>query len=290
MLVCSSYLLTFTWFRGSLCLLTMCALTLPVAAQLPTSTLLAADLLQGGVEHSERLSALGDHYQVGKSVEVKTLPALKGTDDWFSIPTWLAGTWKCIQSVRTLSYLDEDGTSDNHSTILKCKERETFGWQQDAVGNIWTCKQEAKPSEVEETEVVTENNKELERTVVVIRFKDNQLISAEKEKMFLKTMDTSIKVDRSNHKLVSVERLENLRTLTWLGDELMSVQNDIQTFDSQGFPIERRKETSIYRRSSRFSKVDDLAGRSLLMSFCRFLERTGQASLTPRKRTEVHEN
>lgn len=241
----------------------------------------AEGVLHGNVQHDEKVKPISEEYREGNRLALGSLEASSESNEWFPIPHWLAGTWTCVQQVRTLLQEEFSAIDDQSLKVMKATDRETFGWQRDERGQIWTCRSTGKALRTKEVEEVEEVSEKVRREINWFRIRENSLKSESNDVVTLKTKETLIKTDLASSKVIAVEQSKGVRSLHWLGDDVMVVCSDSQFYDEDGERTRRVKSVSIYRKVKEFSKVDELGGRNLHASFVSYLRKTGQISLIP---------
>jgi hypothetical protein len=243
-------------------------------------------MLKGGIQHSERLDALGDMWLPGKEFP-KYAPVENFSGEWFMLPNWLAGTWVSVQEIETEFHDNKTGQSSSDIKILKTRERESFGWQTDSRGEIWTTKEPLKPVDQEEPVKEVESGGGNRTTVKLLRF--NQPVEEAEDSISFKSKDIRIRIDSETNKIQSVARDENIRKLVRLGDDIIAVHSDIRSYDDQGFPKGHKTIVAFYRKEHDFVKLDEFANRELRSSFSKYLQRTGKIYLIPEKESSESE-
>ncbi len=255
----------------------------------------SAESLFGGLEHSERLEPIKENIRAGQSFEDKKASTSSDDGDWFKIPKWLAGDWLTVDEVQTYSYDDKSGTTDSSATKLTSRQKETFGWQTDNRGDIWTTKNPLKLLEGTEDIMSSLNAKEVksddqasktEQTPITLRIlvlRQNQPLRISQDKVQFKSTDTIIRIDKRNARIVSAEKAEIIRQVLPLDTNLVAVSSDVQYYDEAGFPTRKVKIASILKRTGNFAKTDEFGGRNLQASFSKYLQNSGNIGLMPSK-------
>jgi len=240
----------------------------------------AQTFLSGGIEHSDKLEPAPDELKPGKGLEDKK-PAMKPAGEWFSLPSWLAGSWRTIQLVRTNQYDDATGASDNKTAILSEREKETFGFQLDKQHNYWTPSTSIEPIKVEVQETKTDSKDAEKRTLY--KFRRNEVVSQSGEKLVIKSIDTVVGINPDTRRINEVELRESIRTFILLDSNVLAIYSDIQTYDSTGFPKSRSKTAEFRSKDGDFKVIDQIGSLSLYASFKSFLQKTKQLGLAPEK-------
>jgi hypothetical protein len=280
---------TFAIAHVSLAIFVACAaFACPVECQ--------ADTLFGGLQHSEKLAPVQEQYSAGRAFSDKKLGTQSENEDWFKIPKWLAGKWLTIDEVRTYLYDQSSGNEDSTPTKLKSREKETFGWQDDNRGDIWTTKypfsflEQSTESERAATPSIqiTSDKQDGENSSAVIPAKvfvlrENIPVLVEQERVQLKSLDTVIRTNRENSKVLSSEKAEIIRRFVPIDSDILAVTSDIQYYDRAGFPTRRQKIVSLLKRVGNYARTDELSGRSLQASFSKYLQGSGNIELIPSK-------
>lgn len=255
---------------------TVIALSILIMGVAFASPASSSGTLKGGIEHAARITSPSPRLSPGMAANgISSI--FSGDDNWYSIPSWMAGTWDSVQVVRCELYDCNSGEVNLAERILPdAKEEETIGFQKDRSNAIWTIKQFPTPHKV--VRKVSEDNS---KTTITETYRENSLISANESKVILKTMDTKVTIDKKDNKIATVERRESIRYFVPVGDNALAVYSDSQTYDDQGFPLKREQLAEIKKRKEDFKVVDEIGGRSLFSSFVKFLEKTGQIRLEP---------
>lgn len=242
--------------------------------------------LSGGVEHAEKLAPAASELAPGRALTDPKRIVNKTSGEWFSIPSWLTGTWSTIQQVRTRSYNDETGNSDTKATVESAREKETFGFQLDKQHNYWTSSNNIDPIRAKvEKSVPGDGGKSLTVTKVEYKFRRNEIVSNENNKIVLKTIDTVVTTNPDTNRIESTEQVESIRTFVLMDDNLIALKSDVQHYDRLGFPKERSVHAEFRAKEADFKVVNEIDGVSLFASFKDFLQRHGQLNIAPEKVT-----
>lgn len=211
-------------FTPALCF--MLALFTPVQSQ---------QVLQGKIEHSASLSAVGPQWKVGKRFDPQKLP-VTGSQSvlWWRIPDWLAGTWRTSGKVKRLSFRDLEHaelTQGFDAIDIKYPDSEVIGYQQDRDGFVWTC---VPTPYVGRTEQGDRINISIIYSATPVDLTDSQVV--------VKFLATTLTVDRTKGKIMSVTQRESLQTYRPIEKGRVLVQASMKFFDEDGIA---RYESSV---------------------------------------------
>ncbi|MBX9940730.1 MAG: hypothetical protein K2Y32_15835 [Candidatus Obscuribacterales bacterium] len=232
-------------------------------------------VLQGNLTHAEKLVDSGQ--QIGKPLA--RTDNCGGDKDWFQVPSWLAGEWLAISTVMTEHENVLTGESQNTSSIQESRFTDTFGYQRDKYGNVWSIK--FIP------DVITVHEKEHESTepqkakMWVVR-RTLEPVSENTDRALYKITEFMSKLD-SAKMVIEQESRESFAWYVNLKSGQIARLVDTMSYDKDGHAVERYQKTSILRRSKVFTPRDEAGNRNLRTSFCKYLELSGQGNLIPQK-------
>jgi len=174
--------------------------------------------LQTGIEHEERLPALGSQLLPGNVFEEDNLTRLTGEttwgeSEWTKIPAWLAGTWQRSTVNETI-----DGKHSQHHDV----RARIFGFQTDVKGDIW----------------------HWNRTPFFVVSKEEGILRyfrMETEDIYVNDDVVNVRMnwtewdlDPSTKKIIAVNRGDQIETITHYVGDLIEVNSSIQTYDLEG--------------------------------------------------------
>ncbi len=245
----------------------------------PASAEAVTTRLEGGVDHKVDLAPGLSALKPGGDFSIDFLRP-QPNDSWVKIPSWLAGTWRSLNALRTFKYDEKSGQTDNSSQIIQKTSREIFGLQQDAAGDIWTLSINPNPTLGQERTLEGSEGTPGQLTAVdsfVISKNEYQLTGA--DRATITSSAEEIRVDKATNKIVSIETQKIIRKFNLLEDGLVSCLCDQTNLEKDGTPASKQKFVIVSRRIEPFKNQDDLNAIKLKSSFEKFLDKTGQLNL-----------
>ncbi len=241
-------------------------------------------MLTGGIEHAEKLTPAANEFAPGKPLADPKQVVNKTAGEWYTIPNWLTGTWSTIQQVKIKSFNEETGNSDEKPVVERGREKETFGFQLDKQHNYWTSGKSVEPikSKIEKS-IVDDDGKTKIVTKIEYKFRRNEIVSCEGNKVVLKTTDVVVSTNPDTKRIEDTNQVESIRTFVLMDDKLLAVRSDVQHYDRLGFPKERSVLAEFRAKDADFKVVNEVDGVSLFASFKDFLQKHGQLNLAPEK-------
>lgn len=245
----------------------------------PASAETVTTHLEGGVDHKVDLAPGLSALKPGGDFSIDFLRP-QPNDSWVKIPSWLAGTWRSLNVLRTFRYDEKSGQTDNSSQIIQKTSREIFGLQQDSAGDIWTLSINPNPTLGQERTL--EGSEGMPGQVTAIdsyAISKNDYQQAGTDRATISSSSEEIRVDKATNKIVSIETQKIIRKFSLLEDGLVSCLCEQTSFDKDGTPASKQKFVIVSRRIENFKNQDDLNAIKLKSSFEKYLDKTGQLNL-----------
>jgi len=236
---------------------------LVVLALVVLSCPVSAKILYGEVGHSENLAPVEKDLQPGNVFSSSKI-ATKGdnkANDWYRIPTWLAGLWhKETQTDYFLyNYLTNQTDTSERQRVARSDGR--WGTQQDSQGNIW--QYEPVPYQ-EMIDAGDETVVQIVRSCEPIQVNDTVFGK--------RSIDTQLRVDKATGTIKSVETGEEITYLTPESEVLLKRETSSKVFDKDGKPILLGKSFSYENRLSSFEPQNSYHGKDVRVIFSEFLK------------------
>jgi hypothetical protein len=222
-----------------------------------------ANVLYGEVGHADSVAPVEKELQPGNVFSSGKITP-KGdnkVNDWYRIPTWLAGLWHKETQTDYYRYNFLNGETDTTSSQRMARSDGRWGTQQDSQGNIW--QYEPVPFE-EMIDAGDETVVQIVRTCEPIQVND---------KVFGKrSIDTQLRVDKATGTIKSVETGEEITYLTPESEVLLKRQTSSKVFDKDGKPILLGKSFSYESRLGTFEAQNSYHGKDVRVLFSEFLK------------------
>lgn len=232
-----------------------------------------AKTLVGEIDHSETLQPLDPSIAVGEIFEPSKLPTLESqpSNKWYRIPNWLAGTWHKDSQTDYYRYNYKTDKTDTTTRTEPAKATGTWGTQQDDKGTIWQFDPAPFTATVDSGD-----------DFVVQMVRSSEPIDVSDRKFVRRSIDTQIRVSKTNGVIKSVESGEQLTTYRPEGDGLIKRETSAKVFDTQGQPILLGKSFAYENRVNGFTPQDTYKGKDMKKLFQEFLQSNSEtASATP---------
>ncbi|MBX9724289.1 MAG: hypothetical protein K2X81_22965 [Candidatus Obscuribacterales bacterium] len=244
---------------------------LPVFAQGQSGESNAAEqsfVLQGGVEHSEKLAPVEKSFRHGaKIIEEKPVNDESG-NHWYMLPGWAVGSWTSTKSTRTYARDLRSGQEQLSPETRVTKMAFSWGFQQDNEGHVWEF--------AKEPYVLTLDSPEHK---VVKRILKRDFAVANDSRIVLKMLTENIVVDKSSDRIKRTLQVENIQSCVPSAHECMSCTASYKIFDELGKPIEIGKELNTARRVAPFKSVDEYEGKNMRQLFADFMHSHNRSEL-----------
>lgn len=211
-------------------------------------------LLQGTIEHSDRLDPL-DRYQVGATFDEEQLPANSSCEgNWWRVPSWLAGRWHKKSKLQVLSYTDlqtNQPIPTPKTVKVQYPEAEVLGHQTDRKGSVWT---------FVPLPCVGRTYSGPHMNVNIYHSFD--LVEEKKNSMTVRLFLVTLMVSRETNKIVSICQRESLQTWTLQDDDHVEILDSVKFFDKDGVPLATKQLLSQSHRCNSYCPVNFLDKRT----------------------------
>lgn len=220
-------------------------------------------VLNGGIDHSEALSAVPAQFQPGRTFQApKTEVAVADSTGWRMIPPCMAGTWEGgDQSI--------DGGQDLRSgaplvqRLLPGHRIRVRGHQVDARGDIWDYMPAGAHEHVQHANGTT-----------YFLLTKNRVLSESNEGVVSKITDRQVEVGLDG-RVKSVTQSEQIIHTVCLGAGHIRLNASIKTFDVNGKPMSIEKSHMDEHRVKGFQTIGTFHGGDLQISLARYLQKKG---------------
>ncbi len=223
--------------------------------------------LIGAVKHSETLPPIKTDLKVGVVYDETKLELPAKSRRWYKLPPFLAGTWE--SSTQKNFSVDKDGhrspvtTVENHGVA-------SYGKQRDKKGGIWDFVQVPIKVQNESEGFV---NKDVTTEQTILSHSEQQLIS--------KDVFTRRRVEKKTNKIVAVNQLEQISSITAIGKDKIELIGSMKAFDAKGNNLGQTDGGIIYRRTAPFKPQNFDGKEDLRPSFYYYLKKQGLQDLIP---------
>lgn len=209
-------------------------------------TTAAGRVLQGQVEHHEKLPPLDADLQAGapfaeSSIQKKARYASR----WIKIPAWFAGTFQTDGSYIESAYDFATGKTVQVKQVVSSAGVEQHGQQKDSNGDIWHFYVESGTSKSDQQDRITYNT---------IDWYGPEVIT--KDRVVMRIQATSLVVDRSTGVIVDSFQREDIKTYVPRDNDTIAVKYTSKSFDSRGLPRDMQTGRSLHRKVAPFSVVN----------------------------------
>lgn len=247
-------------------------LCLPLALACSTALSVAISgqtkLLEGGVQHSERLAPIESKLAPGELFDPRNLPAQPaGSVRFFIIPNWLAGSWHKDSQTDFYRYNYLTKETDVTTRTEPARSDGAWGTQIDAEGNVW--QYDATPFQTT-IDTGSEYVVQLVRSMEPVESNDVHFVR--------KSLDTQIRVDRMTNRIKAVESGEQLTTYTPEEAGLIKRESSAKVFDQQGLPTLLGKSFCYEKKIAQFSPQDVFQGKDMKTLFAQFRQKAAAPS------------
>lgn len=209
-------------------------------------TTAAGRVLQGQVEHHEKLPPLDADLQAGVPFAESTIQKkARYASRWIKIPVWFAGTFQTDGSYIESAYDFATGKTVQVKQVVSSAGVEQRGQQQDAQGDIWHFYIESGSSKSDQQDRITYNT---------IDWYGPELIT--KDRVVMRIQATSLVVDRATGVIVDSFQREDLKTYVPRDKDTIAVKYTSKSFDSRGLPRDMQTGRSLHRRVAPFTVVN----------------------------------
>lgn len=237
------------------------------------SPMAQAKVLQGEVDHSETLQPLDPSLSVGEIFAPSKLPVVENQspNKWYRIPDWLAGTWHKDSQTDYYRYNYKTNATDTTTRTEEAKATGTWGTQQDPKGIVWQFDPAPFTATVDSGD-----------DFVVQMVRVSEPIQVTDRKFVRRSIDTQVRVSKTNGVIKSVESGEQITTYRPENDGLIKRETSAKVFDKDGQPVLLGKSFAYENRVAPFAPQDNYKGKDMKKLFQDFLSTDSEtASVTP---------
>jgi hypothetical protein len=227
-------------------------------------------LLQGGVDHVESMPAVEPALRAGATYDAAVVDKLTPGNDWFRIPSFLAGYWKTTNSTRFYVFYSSDSSEDRQVVQEYSAYEENFGHQVDKEGSIWHYTDVPYKTSIDKPKV-----KEIQ---IVSGFESMYM---DPSKIILRHRSKRIQVDKVTQKITKSFQAECIQTYTQVDAQHFRMDASIQSYDQNGKPMNLTKRYSFATRVDPFKPVTFFSGKNIKQLFVEYLTYRGLAYLIP---------
>lgn len=232
-------------------------------------------LLQGKVSHSHWLEPLPSSYRTGTSYQDDNYRQIPG-NDWFRIPSWLAGVWSNKSGVETTTYYHDHKVHRKSTvpSILKI-DPVNSGWgsQTDSSGQVWHYTG-APYSCTEHLSERKQNSITLVYQLIPIKCTNSQFI--------VRYRSHYVVVDETTKNVVKSFSVEEFQSLNMLSPNRLMCESDMAHYDENGKLYYEQKVVRFLDKVRDYSPVQTSStGQDLKMLFRQYLNSVGLSNLAP---------
>lgn len=229
--------------------------------------------LTGGVKHSETLAPLKTNLSVGVQYDESKLELPAKMRKWYKLPAFLAGKWESFTQKNFT--VDKDGHRSPVTTVENHGFAE-YGKQSDKKGGVWDYVQVPIKVQNESGEFI---NKDLTTEETILSHSEQQLI--------LKDVFTRRRIDTKTNKIVAINQMEQISSITSIGKDRMELIGSMKVFDTNGNNVGQIDGGVIYRKTAPFKQQNFDKKEDIRPSFYYYLKRQGLDDLIPDLQTDV---
>lgn len=220
--------------------------TTPVSSQPQAVSTAAGRMLQGQVEHHEKLPPLDADLQAGVPFAESSIQKKgKYASRWIKIPSWFAGTFQTDGSYIESAYDYATRKTVQVKQVVSSAGIEQRGQQKDSSGEIWHFYFESGTSKSDQGDRITYNTIDWYGPEVVT-----------KDRVVMRVQATSLVVDKSTGVIVDSFQREDLKTYVPRDANTIAVKYTSKSFDSRGLPRDLQTGRSLHRRIAPFTVLD----------------------------------
>lgn len=241
----------------------------PVAAGIlharPLFSLTAASggtVLKASIEHSEVMAPVENDLSPGTVFDPRNLPGVAASknNNWYKIPSWLAGVWHKENQVDYYRYNYRTRVEDNTAHTILARSNGFWGMQQDGDGNVW----EFNPAPYMDT---VDGGAE----TIIQYIRSSTPIEISEKRFVNSTVDTQMRVDKATGKIVSVQTGEQITVYTPVSQEVIKRDTSSKVFDHDGRPVILGRSYTYEKRTGQFQPRDEMGSQNLKDLFRQFL-------------------
>lgn len=242
----------------------------PTLAPQPQAQQSQPVMLQGGIEHSERLQPVAPELQAGAIYNEQALPPIEPNNDWYWIPFWYAGL-KHVDTETVLQDYDyRTGNVIRPDRVIMNRQDLAIGFQPDRNGQVWEFKRAPYRTTVEGEKVLS---------VMMVRNRDPLAVS--QDRVVVRLVQTCLTVDKNSRQILKSEQMEQLNTYTPSAPGVMNLQSSIKSFGPDGSPTVEEQSSRVVVDRAPFQPIDFYEGRDMRSLFSRFMLSHGYGNLLP---------
>lgn len=225
--------------------------------------------LDGQIQHDEKLPSLPSDYRVGNKIDPTQLTGQTPDNEWFPIPSWLAGKWH--SDSMTITNVTNCRTGKTAKVHLERKEVAdvVHGFQKDKSGQIWEFLQIPRVQKV-----LVDNGS------CYLTCSREDVLRSDNTAVLLKILNSQITVDK-DHKVVATNQVQQISNFLPLEDGIVRMEASLKNFDADGEPEQVQKAEKIVQRLSTYEPLDTKDGLDLKKLFVEFLKKSGKEDLIP---------
>ncbi len=202
--------------------------------------------------------------------ELESMLSVEPANDWFKIPSWLAGKWKYYEG-EVLSFQDLR-TGSKFSEFFVSHEDTTrdWGYQRDGAGAYWQFQD--SPSSVQ--------TRKDEKIILYTRNK-NEPLSLTEDELVCRMFYTYSTLEPVTLKVLKTYQSENIVVFRKAGDDEIRRDMSSKIFDEDGVPLSLSTSYSLARRMTPFNPINSVRGLNTKALFRKFLTAHGMKDLLP---------
>ena len=225
--------------------------------------------LEAIVQHDETLPGLPTDLRVGKKVDPTQLLEQTPDNNWFPIPTWLAGKWHSDSMTITNVTICETGKSSKVHVERKEVSDVVHGFQKDKSGQIWEFLQIPRVQKVA-----------VEEGQCYLTCSREDVLRTDNTAVLLKILNNQITLNKGN-KVIATNQVQQISNYLPLEDGLIRMEASLKNFDADGAPEQVQKAEKVISRIAPYESVDTKDGLDLKKLFVEYLKREGKSDLIP---------
>lgn len=225
-------------------------------------------VLQGGVQHSEKLAPVEKEFRKGARVDLSKTNTETPNNKWYQLPEWAAGKWSSIKATRTYAR-DLRSNREEFSPETRVTKMEfNWGFQKDKSGQVWEFAKEPYTLTVDNSE-----------NIILKRVIKREFLEADEGKVTLKLLTENVVVNKFNDRVLRTMQSENIQTCVPSPHECMTCTASYKIFDETGRAVELGKETNIAKRIAPFTPINEYEKKYMPDLFKEFLKAQGKQDL-----------
>jgi hypothetical protein len=219
------------------------------------------------IEHHDTLAPVESSLQPGDIFDEKNLPnrvSEQTLDDWYEIPSWLAGKWHKEMQTDYYRYDYLNKTTDDTRHTRVARSDGTWGTQAGLASHIW--QYDAVPYS-QTVDGATET------IVQIVRV--SQSLECSEERFVKRSVDTQLRVDKGSGRIKTVETGEEITIFTPESDTMLKRVTSSKVFDHTGQPIILGMSLSFETKLGPFERQDHYRGQDTHVLFLEFMKNSG---------------